>query len=115
MNSDIAGKVPTSRTVNGQALSANISLSAENVGAATCEKIGPSDSIADAYWNMSRGKPIVGTFGYNGSWVFFGYRYPVGEYGCMVAAQYHYNSGVWYLSEVEGTVKLYKLNMTLQG
>ena len=111
----MAGKVPTSRTVNGKALSANISLTADNVGAVKYENIGNATSIADAYWNMTRGKVVVGIFVYSGQWAFIGNRYTSGDYGCMIAANYSYGTGVYYLSEIEGTVKLYKLNMTLQG
>ena len=45
LSQSLDGKVPTSRTINGKALTSNISLSASEVGAATSEELAASDRI----------------------------------------------------------------------
>ena len=56
LNSDISGKVPTSRTVNSKALSSNITLSASDVGAAASSHTHTIGQISDLH---------VGSYVYN--------------------------------------------------
>lgn len=47
INSALAGKVPTSRTINGKALSSNISLSASDVSAVPTSQKGQANGVAE--------------------------------------------------------------------
>lgn len=47
INSALANKVPTSRTVNGQALSANITLTADDVDAIPADQKGANNGVAE--------------------------------------------------------------------
>ena len=74
LNTALNSKVPTSRTINSKALSQNITLTGEDIGAASaddlgCIKVGSGLSITDGVLSATGGG---GNGGYNASWLMMG-------------------------------------------
>ncbi len=103
------GAVPTSRTINGKPLSANVALSATDVGAIAANTIGVANGVAslnsdgklvqmptfDDFFVSGEWTPQLHNYlnNFDGSYTSYGYYYKFGKIGICGRQDYHYQSG----------------------
>lgn len=65
-----------------------------------------NEAVGKAWDGISAAHAVIGTFNYQGDWMFMGYKYIGEQYGMMFAMRY---DGVQRLMTVVGGTKSFKL------